>query len=132
MKRMTALILCVLLLAGCGGNIRHVMPAIGPSELFTDDEIEAAMDVVLAYFQKEFEGCTLTELQYDEAAVRDEMVAWAIEYGENQAIVLISSFDVDHTGGNGSLNPGETYRNWKWILTRSGGEGWELRTWGYG
>ena len=132
MKRMIALLLCVLLLTGCGGNTRHVMPVVGPSELFTDAEIEEAVDIVLRYFRKEFEGCTLTRLEYDETAVRDEMPEWAEQYGESQAIVLLSDFEVAPYGASPSLNPGDTYRNWKWILTRSGGEGWVLRTWGYG
>ena len=34
-------------------------------------------------------------------------------------------------GGDGSLNPNSTYRNYQWILTRSSGR-WELQTWGYG
>ena len=30
-----------------------------------------------------------------------------------------------------TLEPGETYRNYNWILTKTM-FGWELRTWGYG
>lgn len=136
MKKRIAIIslfLCVLLLTACGGgNIRHVMPAIGPSDLYTGAEIEDAMDIVLDYFKKEFDGCTLTRLEYDETAVWDGLMGWAAQYHEGQAIVLLSDFDVDSSGGDGSLNPGDTYRNWKWILTRTGSGKWTLRTWGYG
>jgi hypothetical protein len=38
---------------------------------------------------------------------------------------------VDEFGGDGSLNPGDTYRNWKWILKETQ-FGWVLETWGYG
>ena len=132
MKRIVivSLLLCLLLTA-CGGKIR-TMPAIGPSELYSDREIEDAMNIVVDYFKKEFDGCTLTRLEYDEAAVRDEMMGWAAQYDEGQAIVLLSDFDVDSSGGDGGLNPGDTYRNWKWILTRTGEGKWTLRTWGYG
>ena len=128
-----ALLLCALVLTACGGgNVRRVMPVIGPSELYTDREIEEAVDIVLDYFRGEFEGCTLTRLEYDETAVREELLGWAEQYDEGQAIVLLSDFEVAPFGACESLNPGDTYRNWKWILTRTGGGKWTLRTWGYG
>ena len=125
-------LLCVLLLAGCGGGKVQTMPAIGPSDLYTGAEIEKAMDIVLGYFRKEFDGCTLTRLEYDEAAVREELPGWAAQYDEAQAIVLLSDFYVSPNGGDGSLNTDETYRNWKWVLTRTGSGNWKLQTWGYG
>ena len=33
-------------------------------------------------------------------------------------IVLLSDFDVDNSGNNPVLNPGETYTNYNWILIR--------------
>lgn len=130
---MIVLLLCALMLTACGGgNIRHVMPTIGPSDLYDGSEIEEAMDIVLDHFQKEFDGCTLTRLEYDEAAVREELMGWAAQYNEGQAIVLLSDFDVAPFGASESLNANDTYRNWKWILTRSGAGEWTLRTWGYG
>lgn len=126
-----SLLLCFLLTA-CGGGKVRTMPVIGPSELYTDREIGKAMDIVADYFKKEFDGCTLIRLEYDEAAVRDELMGWADQYDEGQAIVLLSDFEVDSSGGDGSLNPNDTYRNWKWILTRTGAGEWQLRTWGYG
>lgn len=132
-RMLAFLMLWAVLLSACGGgNIRQVMPAIGPSELYTGSEIEDAMDIVLDFFKKEYDGCTMTRLEYDEAEVRDAQMGWAEQYGEDQAIVLLSDFDVDSSGGDGSLNPNSTYENWKWILTRSGNGAWTLRTWGYG
>ena len=126
-----SLLLCLLLTA-CGGGRVKAMPVIGPSELYTEAEIEDAMEIVLGYFENEFDGCTLTRLEYDEERVREEMVGWAEQYDAGQAIVLLSDFDVDASGGDGSLNPNDTYRNWKWILTRTGNGKWVLQTWGYG
>ena len=124
--------LCLVLLTACGGGRVQAMPVIGPSELYTGAEIEDAMEIVLGHFKKEFDGCTLTRLEYDEEKVRDEMMGWAEQYDAGQAIVLLSDFDVGASGGDGSLNPNDTYRNWKWILTRTGNGKWVLQTWGYG
>ena len=43
--------------------------------------------------------------------------------------MLTSSFEVGENGPV-TLNPNSTYRNWQWILTRSGGI-WKLRDSGY-
>ncbi len=46
---------------------------------------------------------------------------WADRNNADEVIVLLSSFDVDSSGGDGSLNPNSTYSDWKWILVRTDG-----------
>ena len=133
-KKIFAGLLAMLLalsLCGCGGNVRDVKRVVPPSELYNSESINDAMDVVVRYFRKEFEGCKLTWLIYDEsmAAAADE---WAAQYGADEAIVLLSTFEVGPEGGDGSLAPNSLYTNWQWILTRSAGGAWQLQTWGYG
>ena len=133
-KKIFACLLAMLLalsLCGCGGNVRDVKRVVPPSELYNSESINDAMDVVVRYFRKEFEGCKLTWLIYDEsmAAAADE---WAAQYGADEAIVLLSTFEVGAEGGDGSLAPNSLYTNWQWILTRSAGGAWQLQTWGYG
>ena len=132
MKKMFAIICAIaLLLTACGGNIRNVQKIFGQTEQYAKEDIESAMDVALDYFAFEFEGCTMITIQYD--PVKDDAAnAWAQQYGADQAIILLSSFEVGASGGDGSLNPNSTYSNWQWILTRNEGEKWTLRTWGYG
>lgn len=122
-----------LLLAGCSkGNVSNVQFLFNESAQYTKSEIQDAMDVAVSHFKKEFEGCTLTSIEYSEAKTASAGSAWAAQYGADEGIVLISSFDVDEKGGDGSFNPNSTYTNWQWVLTRSEGETWELQTWGYG
>lgn len=68
MKRGVSLALMVwvvlCLLSGCGGNVRNVERLYAPSSLYSQEEIDAAMDVAIRYFKKEFSGCTLTQIQY--------------------------------------------------------------------
>lgn len=132
MKKWIALLLCAVLLTGCGGggDVSEVGRHIGGSERYSEEEIARAMDDVEAFFKAEFAGCKLLRLDYDEAQTLDEARGWSEQYGA-EAIVLVSDFYVNPNGGDGSLNQDETYRNWKWILVRSG-SGWELKTWGYG
>ena len=123
----------VLLFAGCSkGNVSDAQKIISDSAAFTQAEIENAMDTAIAHFKAEFEGCTLLEMEYDESHSQPLSEEWAENYGADEAIILLSSFEVDDKGGDGSFNPGETYRNWQWVLVRSGDGDWELKTWGYG
>lgn len=131
------MILCISLLAfflsGCGGgNASEVQVITGKSALFTEGEIEDAMEAAMNHFRKEFDGCTMTKIEYIESKSEPAAREWAQQYGADEAIVLYSVFDVDASGGDGSLNPNSTYSNWQWILTRNKGEDWVLRTWGYG
>lgn len=123
----------ILSLAGCRrGNVRYLETTIGDSDIYTREDIEQAIDVVSKFFQKEFEGCTLRTMEYNEPETIRRAKEWAEQYDAEEAIVLLSSFTVGIYGSDGSLNPGSTYENWQWILTRNSGEAWTLQTWGYG
>ena len=123
------LLLAALLLTACG-DVSNVERVMSVSEYYTEAEIHDAMDIVTAHFRKEFDGCRLKNLRYDEPLA--EQQEWAKQYDADEAIVLLSDFSVSRFGGDGSLNPNENYMNWKWILTRSNGGAWKLQTWGYG
>ena len=132
-KVFLSLVLCLVLLSACGGgNVRGAARKMGESERYSRAEIARAMDQVEDHFRKEFDGCKLLNLCYDEEKTHAEAGEWAQQYGADEAIVLLSDFEVDSSGGDGSLNPDSTYRNWKWILIRNRREAWELKTWGYG
>ena len=119
----------LLFLSACGGKVSGVEKSIGPSELYTDREIEEAMDVVLDTFRADFSGCTLTAIEYDEEETKREILGG--QFGE-VVMVLTSSFDVDASGGDGSLDPNSTCSGWKWVLVPTSQGGWGLVTWGYG
>ncbi len=133
MRKFLWLLPVLLLCAACSrGNIEHVQ--IVPwetSEIYTDEDISSAIDTAIDYFQKEFGGCTLTEIRYAGDDSADAYVDWAQQFDADEAIVLYSSFDVDDSGGDGSLNPNTTYRNWNWVLVRDGLGSWKHATHGY-
>lgn len=127
------MLILLSLLAGCTkGDVKNVEFIIEESARYTEAEIRDAMDVAIAHFKAEFEGCTLLTMEYAEEKAINAGEAWAETYGGEEGIVLLSSFQVDDKGGDGSFNPGDTYRNWQWVLVRSEGGAWELKTWGYG
>ena len=134
MKKLIALVLalvCVIGLVACGGNVKNVKITDYSSEIYSDAEIENAIDVAINYFEKNFEGCTLTEITY---LGDDDLANWQ-EFAErnnaDDVLVLVSSFNVGASGGDGSLNPNSTYTNWKWVLVRTNDGKWEHVDHGY-
>ena len=135
MKKWTVifvLLLC-LTLAGCKqGDVSEVQTDVGVSELYTAEEIEDAMAVVCRFFEREYDGCTLKKLWYEEEHSRKQAKTWAKQYGAKEAIVLLSEYTTGPKGGDGSLNPNDTYGGWGWVLVRNGkNRPWKLKTWGY-
>ena len=116
---LACILICVLSLVGCGGKISDVKVTKYQSETYTDKEIEAAIEVAKNYFKKEFKGCTMTEITYAGDERSADYVEWAERIDGDEVIVLTSSFEVDASGGDGSLNPDSTYTGWMWILARS-------------
>jgi len=121
----------VLVLTGNRGNISNVNRVVGYSALYDENE---AFDVIEKKFSKDFEGCTLTELRYDEDV--ENRFAEEIEkyHKENnqELIVVLSTFDTGEKGGDGGFNPNDTYTNWQWHLVKTADKkSWDIINWGY-
>ncbi len=132
-KKLLALLLCAALCLCCTacGRVAFAHRVMGESSRFTPAQLDAAMDAVTQHFFRYFEGCTLTELVYDEEYSDKFAAEWAQQYNARDAVVLLSSFDVGPTS-DGSLTPNQTYTRWQWILTCDMPGMWTLQTWGYG
>ncbi len=127
-----SLLLSLVLMCSSSGSVSQaeIVPW-EPSVLYTDDEILDAIAVTEDYFAKEFKGCTLQEISYVGDDRLDEFAEWAEDYEAEEGIVLISTFDVDASGGDGSLNPNDTYEDWEWVLVRDTDGTWRHVTHGY-
>lgn len=126
--------ICTIGLIGCGSPKYKASRVVGYSALYNEDLINEAFNVIEKEFAINFKGCTLKELRYDdevENRFADEMMKYADEEGR-ELIIVLSTFDTDGKGGDGSLNPNETYTDWQWHLVRTKDKkGWELIDWGY-
>jgi hypothetical protein len=143
MKKMIfslCLVLVVFSLAACKqvGKTNNVVVSIEKSNKFSEEEINDVINSVKIKF-KDFEGCNLTKLWYDEEKSNKAIEGYLINgkgsvngvKAEN-VVILLSSFDVDSTGGDGSFSPNSTYSYWNWILIRDSKTGkWKVDDWGY-
>ena len=104
---------------------------VGSEILIKNGQIRFA-DGIEKEFEKNWKGCTLTEIYYaGDDEISNEYKDWTNRNEAHEVIVLVSSFDVDSSGGDGSLNPNETYDDWKWILVRDNGGQWKHVDHGY-
>lgn len=134
MRKAIIVVLVVVLFVGlfsCGGNVRNVEIEPYESDLYTEKDIEAAMRVTKRYFKGHFSDCTLTKLSYAGDNISEGHLEWAERHDADEVIVLMSSFDVGESGGDGSLNPNSTYDGWMWILVRDEGGRWRHVDHGY-
>lgn len=134
MKKIINSFMCLVLvlsLCACGGNMKNVETLEADSELYSQEEIASAIETISKEFSKEWKGCTLTEIYYAGDDTSKEYWDWADRHDADEVIVLLSSFDVDSSGGDGSLNPNSTYDGWMWILVRTDGGSWKHVDHGY-
>ena len=100
-------------------------------QMYSQEEINSAIDVIKKEFEKDWKGCTLKEIHYAGDKISEEHQEFAERYNADEVIVLVSTFDVDESGGDGSLNPNSTYTDWNWILVRKNGGKWKHVDHGY-
>lgn len=120
------------------GKTNNTVVSIEKSDKFSEEEINNAMSCVKKKF-KDFRGCNLTALWYEEEK-SNNFIKGYLKNGKGSVngvkaenvIILLSNFDVDSSGGDGSLNPNSTYSSWNWILIRDSKTGkWKVDDWGY-
>lgn len=144
-KRISALFICIILilsLCACG-DVSRVQVIDVPSQLYTQEDIRAAIEVIKSDFAKDWDHCSLLSIQYagDELMTerydggRNEFEIWTELYDADEAIILISDFYVSPAAEydfENTLAVDTTYENWKWILVRDKGGTWRHVDHGYG
>lgn len=134
MKKLLIILICAGIafsLCACGGNVKTDNDVDNKSKIFTSDDINSAIETIEEEFDRSWEGCTLTEIYYAGDEISKDYQDWADRNDADEVLVLLSSFDVDGSGGDGSLEPNSTYDNWNWILVRTNGGEWQHVDHGY-
>lgn len=141
MKRIVSIISAFLLILVCAiigmkltgrGDTSQVNTYYTVTDNHSAREIEAAMKAVKRKFRAEFIGCTLTDLWYPGDSMAEEEALCAAQYDSQEVIVLLSNFQPDSSGGDGSLTPNAEYTNYQWVLVKNALGQWTPKTWGYG
>ena len=67
-------------------------------QMYSQKEINSAIDVIKKEFKRDWKGCTLKEIYYAGDKVSEEHQEFAERYNADEVIVLVSTFDVDESG----------------------------------
>ncbi len=109
------------------GNVNNVKTQEVESELFTQAEINSAIEAVKDYFHKEFDGCILTDIYY----AGDDFSKAEEEKNKKKTLVLLSSFEVGPYDTDGGFFANDSFDFWQWILTKNDDGKWQLVNYGY-
>lgn len=110
------------------GKVDNVEVSYVASSLFSQEDINEAIDKIEMDFMKDWNGCELTKIYY----AGDEISKAESEIKGVETIVLLSEFKTYKQPGDSSLNENQTYTGWSWILIRTKDGCWEHVDHGYG
>ncbi len=94
------------------------------------NDMDIARKVVEDFFAENFSDCTMNSLEYDDSYTAEQYADIAASYGADEAVIFTSSFSVPQDCQNMTLNPGMTYEDYTYTLTRNAGGGWVIQTCG--
>ena len=114
------------------GDVSNVKIIPIESEIYSNEEINSAINVILEHFKENYNGCSLLEIGYIGDEKNDEYIDWAERNNKSEVIVFISDFKVAPNAGDGILNSDSEYKGYSWILVRNENENWTYADGGYG
>lgn len=131
MKRFWLLLLAFVLVFLCACGVAEPAVMLGGSELYTEKEIRAAIDVVVDHLE-DSEDLTLLRVKYDEAYTLREIKYRKEYYGQETVIVLLTDIYAGLDAmAVGPFYPGHTCTDYQFILTRDKLGRWNIQDSGY-
>ena len=122
----------MLSLSSCShGVVSFVKIPEFSSEVYSDEDIEAAINIVKQTFAEIEDLWTLLELSYIGDERLDSYQDWADRNDADEVIVILSDFYVSIFSDSPTMNTGSEYQGWGWILVRNEGEAWRIVDKGY-
>ena len=109
------------------GNVGRTEIVKVESDIYTQEEIDECIDIIMRDFENDWDGCELTIIYY----AGDSISSTESEERGVSTIVLRSCFNTGRLPNDSSLNENSTYEDWYWILTRKAGGVWRHVDHGY-
>ncbi len=133
-KSLALLLLCTMMLtfSSCShGVVSLVEISEFSSEVYSDSDIQSAINVVISNFEEKWSRCTLLEVSYIGDEGLESYQDWADRNDAEEVIVILSDFYISIFSDSPTMNTGSEYKNWNWILVRNEGEAWRIVDQGY-
>lgn len=115
-------------------NIADVKINLGSSEAYSQEELQAAVDVILAEVSNWYSVKKVYMLSYccDESTPDNENYCRGFISTEYvHCVVFDSSFKTSGSALSEGFNPDSVYDGWHWIVVKDENNEWKLLDWGY-
>lgn len=133
-KSLALLLLCamILTLSSCShGVVSFVDISEFSSEIYSEADIQSAMNIVISNFKENCSECILLEVSYVGDDRLDSYQDWADRNDADEVIVILTDFYISYFSDNPVMNTGYKYEDYNWILVRNEGEEWRIDDRGY-
>lgn len=133
-RSLAILLLCTIIftLSSCShGVVSHVEISEYSSEVYSDSDIQSAINEVISNFEEKWPRCTLLTASYIGDDKLESYQDWADRNDADEVIVILSDFYVSIFSDSPTMNTGSEYQGWGWILVRNEGEAWRIVDQGY-
>ncbi len=137
---LTMVAMVATVLVGCGSQTAGIVTPTNltagastvetPIQVEDSSDFEGAKQKAADFFAENFTGCVLNSLEYVDTYTSEEYAQLAASYEADEAVIFTSSFYVPQDCENMTLNPGQTYEDYTYTLTRSAGQDWVIQTCG--
>ncbi|MGN1443789.1 MAG: hypothetical protein ACI4XE_08065 [Acutalibacteraceae bacterium] len=143
MKKIFAVLLTLMFLftlSACSqkGDTKSVTVTIGKSDSFTEKEIKGAVDAVKTKFKKNYGGCTLISVTYNETESREGAEGYIRSGGGKEkgvkaedVIYLVSDFKTGEKIEATGFETNTEYNGWTWTVVRGSNGKWCVVDSGY-
>lgn len=101
------------------------------SEYFSQEDVEAAADVVKEFFDENLDKCNLTKLRYKGDDVMENNASLLRIHGADEIMIFESSIYISPFYDKGIFVRNSTI-GWSWTLVRKDGGQWEIISYGAG
>ena len=101
------------------------------SEYFSQEDVEAAADVVKEFFDENWDKCNLTKLRYKGDDVMENNASLLRIHGADEIMIFESSIYISPFYDKGIFVRNSTIK-WSWTLVRKDGGQWEIISFGGG
>lgn len=133
-KALSILLLCTVMLSlsSCShAVVSFVKIPEFSSDVYSDEDIKAAINIVKQTVAEIEDRWTLLELSYIGDEWLDSYQDWADRNDADEVIVILSDYYVSIFSDSPTMNTGSKYQGWNWILVRNEGEAWRIVDQGY-
>ena len=122
----------MLSLSSCTlGVVSFVYISEYSSEVYSDSDIQSAINAVISNFEEKWPRCTLLTASYIGDDKLESYQDWADRNDADEVIVILSDFYISYFSDNPTMNTGYKYEDYNWILVRNEGEAWRIVDQGY-